>query len=178
MLGILLALFGLALAGGPIPEEDAARREALEQVYARWDWPFPQVETISAEALKARLEGDSPPVLVDVRPPEERQVSMLPGAITQEAFEANREAYAGREVVTYCTVGVRSGFAANTLRKEGLDVKNFRGSIMAWTHIGGELVTPEGEPTKKLHAYGPTWNYAAQGYEPVITKGGEVVPVE
>ncbi|MFK7929966.1 MAG: rhodanese-like domain-containing protein, partial [Myxococcota bacterium] len=116
-------------------------------------------------------------VLVDTRPLEERKVSILPGAISLEAFEQNRSDYGNRQVITYCTVGVRSGIAANKLRKDGVDVLNFKGSILAWTHADGPLVTPDGTSTRQVHVYGPRWNFAALDYTAVLTKSdGTVYP--
>ncbi len=177
----LLAVWLTAAFARP-PTTDAERRDALDEVYERYDFGFPKVDEIDAKALRARLEKkDHSLLLVDVRPEEERNVSILPGAIALEEYEARREAdptaFADRTVVTYCTVGVRSGFAANKLRKDGVDVLNFRGSILAWTHEDGPLVTPTGESTRQVHVYGKRWDYAADGYEPVITDNtGAVEP--
>lgn len=158
----------LAIACGTPPADDAGRQQALERVYDRYDWTFAKVDDIDVDALKARLANDAPPVLVDVRPEVERRVSIIPGAISLDAYNAT-DTYAGRPVVTYCTVGIRSGLAANTLRKQGVDVVNFKGSILAWTHADGPLVTPDGVPTRQVHVYGPRWNYAATDYESVVT---------
>ena len=164
-------LVGLAFAKPP--QTEAERLQALDDVYERFDFGFPKVDAIDAKTLRSRLQTDDSVLLVDVRPVEERQVSMLPGAISLEEYEARRattpEAVAGKTVVTYCTVGVRSGFAANKLRKDGVEVLNFRGSILGWTHEGGALVTPAGEATRQVHVYGKRWDFAADGYEPVIT---------
>jgi len=127
----------------------------------------------------ADLKSGAPPVLLDVRPAEERNVSILPGALSPEQFEARKAELKGRTVVTDCTVGVRSGFAADRLRKEGFDVRNFKGSILAWAHAGGDLVRPDGTPTKQVHVYGKSWNYAPAAYEAVITsKDGAVTVLE
>jgi len=128
------------------------------------------VREIDAQTLKARLEKGDDVVLVDTRPLHERKVSILPGAISLEAFEQNRAAYAKRQVITYCTVGVRSGFAAKTLQQSGIDVLNFKGSILAWTHADGPLVTPEGASTRRVHVFGEEWNFAALDYTAVLTK--------
>lgn len=165
----LMWTFLLALACASPPADDAGRIEALDRVYQRYDWTFPKVDEIDATTLQAQLAGDTPPVLIDVRPEEERRVSIIPGAISVEQYTANSQAYAGRKVVTYCTVGIRSGFEANRLRRDGVDVLNFKGSILAWTHIDGPLVRPTGESTRQVHVYGPKWNYAATDYESVVT---------
>lgn len=151
--------------GGAASGTDAEKRARIERMYAEYSEDFPQVRVVSAQEL-AELRGADDVVLVDVRTPEEQAVSMIPGAVTQEEFEAEREKYAGLPVVTYCTIGARSGEYAAKLRADGVDVRNLEGSILAWTHAGGELAGPEG-PTKKVHVYGKRWNLAAEGYEAV-----------
>lgn len=148
--------------------DDESRATALDRMYATYAVGLPKVQTISAAALRSELGSQNPPVLIDVRPDNERQVSMLPGAISLETFEANRAVYADRAVVTYCTIGVRSAYVARDLDEQGVSVSNFKGSILAWTHIGGPLQTPAGEPTTAVHVYGPRWNYAHSAYQPYV----------
>ena len=175
---ILMWSFLLSLACASPPADDAGRIEALDRVYQRYDWTFPKVDEIDASTLQSRLNSTSPPVLVDVRPEEERLVSIIPGAISVDEYTANADSYAGRQVVTYCTVGIRSGLEANRMRRDGVDVLNFKGSILAWTHIHGPLVRPDGQSTRQVHVYGPKWNYAATDYESVVTdRQGDVVAV-
>ncbi len=167
----LIALLGLSTAAcqkPPVPEDasDAEKRAAIETLYAGYREDFPGVaELFPAEAAALQDKGDA--VLVDVRTAEEQAVSRLPGAITAAAFEAQLEAYRGKAVITYCTIGARSGAYARDLVAGGWDARNLRGSILAWTHAGLPLETPDGEPTRRLHVYGPTWNLAADGYEAV-----------
>ncbi|MFT6143146.1 MAG: sodium/bile acid cotransporter 7 [Myxococcota bacterium] len=171
--------FLLALACAGPPADDAGRIQALERVYERYNWTFPKIDEIDATTLQSRLNGDSPPVLVDVRPEEERSVSIIPGAISTDEYTASSDMYAGRQVVTYCTVGIRSGFEANRMRRDGVDVLNFKGSILAWTHIDGPLIRPSGETTRQVHVYGPKWNYAATDYESVVTdRQGDIQPLD
>ena len=49
---------------------------------------------------------------------------------------------------------------------EGWKASNLRGSIVSWTHVGGDLVK-DGAPTKRVHVYGRKWNLLADGYEAV-----------
>ena len=91
---------------------------------------------------------------------------MIPGAISRDDFDADRARYAGSRIVAYCTIGARSGEFAAEIQQQGWKVRNLEGSILAWTHAGGELVGPDG-PTKKVHVYGRRWNLAADGYEAV-----------
>lgn len=163
-----LLLFGLLAfwTCAPTPASEAGKRERIAELYSGYHEKFPEVPDISAAELEGRL-GEPDLVLVDVREPEERHVSTLPGAISQEEFEAREAELTGRRVVTYCTIGYRSGLYAQRLRREGWDAVNLEGSILAWTHAAGPLVDPEGHPTRRVHVFGRRWNLAADGYEPV-----------
>ncbi len=56
-----------------------------------------EVGTISTSELHSALKSDDfPPVLVDVRSDAEQTVSRIPGAITQQEYEADAGAFAGR----------------------------------------------------------------------------------
>ena len=57
-------------------------------------------------------------VVVDVREAAETAVSMIPGAVTKEQFEAEAERYAQHTVVAYCTIGYRSGKYCQELGKQ------------------------------------------------------------
>jgi sodium/bile acid cotransporter 7 len=162
-----LALLGLV--AGPAPAEDLEDPEKLarvETMYAEARQSFPDVPSVAPAELPDLAAGGRM-VLVDVRTPAEQEVSRLPGALTTADFEARRAELAGSVVVTYCTVGYRSGLYAARLRSQGWDARNLAGSLLAWTHTGGALVGPDGQPTKRLHVYGERWNLAAAGYETV-----------
>ena len=145
--------------------DDASKRQEIDQKYQKSRKLFSEVPEITAEQLLRRCE-DEDLVIVDARSPQEQAVSMLPGAITAQQFEANRSGYEGRSVVTYCTIGHRSGLLAQQLHAQGCDVSNLMGAILSWTHVGGELVDANG-PTKRVHVYSPKMNLIAEGYEPV-----------
>jgi rhodanese-related sulfurtransferase len=92
-------------------------------------------------------------VLVDVRTPEEYSVSVIPGAITKSEFERNIKRYRASTVITYCTSGYRSGQYAQKLVSQGIQAKNFRGSVLGWCRAGLPLQTPQGEATNRVHTY-------------------------
>lgn len=145
---------------------DEEKREHIARAYAGSRARFPEVPEITAEELLERL-GDDDLVLVDVRRPHEQEVSMLPGAVTQETFEANLGDYEGKTVVAYCTVGHRSGlFVQDLMRRGRWNAYNLVGAILSWTHAGGPLESAEG-PTKRVHVYGRRSSLEAEGYEPV-----------
>jgi rhodanese-related sulfurtransferase len=154
------------LRSGNAPATDNTRLEQIETMYAEYREDFPDVKEISPQGVADRQKsGDL--VLVDVRTQEEQAVSMLPGAITAEAFAAAEETYRDKAVITYCTIGARSGVYADELRQKGFDVCNLKGSLLAWTHAGLPLKDAAGQDTKRVHVYGKTWDLAAEGYEAV-----------
>lgn len=123
--------------------------EALRRLAGR-----PKVETITTSELWRALETrDASLVLVDVRSDCERAVSRIPGAITQQEYEADVEPFAGRRVVAYCTVGGRSYLFARHLVAAGLDAVNYREGILGWCRSGLLLETPDGQTTNWVHPY-------------------------
>lgn len=164
-----LATAVLPWSAGAAPTDDAGRLQRIETMYDGYTLAFPSVKGITAAELKRRVEDGEPVVIVDVRPEVERKVSVLPGAMSQDAFEAQLSTLRDRPVVVYCTIGARSGKVAAEWQKRGLDVLNLEGSLLSWTHVGGELVDAEGRPTKQVHVYGRKWDLVAKGYEGVVT---------
>ena len=106
-------------------------------------------------------------VLVDVRSDSETAVSVIPGAITLQQFEANKAQYRQRTIIPYCTVGGRSGSYAKQLLKDGYSVKNYKGSILEWIKHDLPLVTLTGESTRQVHTYDKRYRVPS-GYEQVI----------
>ena len=148
-------------------DSEAGRRAVMSRMVEAIKADYPDVATITAAALRDALpSGDF--VLVDVRTDEERGVSILPGAISAEVFEARLSELTGEggTVVAYCTIGARSSAYAREMGKRGVEMLNLEGSVLAWTHAGGEFQTGA-SPTKRLHVYGRRWNLAADGYETI-----------
>ena len=144
---------------------DEQKFREIEKMSDKVGASVPAVPELTVDGLR-ELQSQENVVLVDVRTPAEQVVSMIPGAITAGDYESNRESYAGSTVVTYCTIGGRSGRYANDLLAAGVKAYNLRGAILAWTHAGGELIDTEG-PTKRVHVHGRKFALTAEGYEPV-----------
>jgi sulfur-carrier protein adenylyltransferase/sulfurtransferase len=95
-----------------------------------------KVPEISAQALAARLKGEDPPLLVDVRNPPEWDIVHIEGAkliplpeLPQRVTELAR----AREVVLYCHMGGRSAQGAQLLLELGFtNVSSLTGGIEAW----------------------------------------------
>lgn len=168
ILGLLmptLLVGGCGTAQAP-PASEEARRERIDELWRDLEPILPDVPGVTPAELLGKGRSDSV-VLVDVRTPEETEVSMIPGAITARELEENPERYRGREIVAYCTIGARSAEYAARLRRDGWNAGNLVGSVLVWTHEGGELVDSSGRPTRRVHVYGEDWNLVADDYEPV-----------
>jgi len=138
----------------------------------------PGVTWLDVETLRRLLDGPAPPVLADVRTPREWAASHLPGAIrvapgarsvppelaeALETLAVHRAKLAaasstplGPGLVTYCTVGWRSGGFAGAVR-DRVDggVRNLEGGILAWANAGGRLVDPDGRRVRRVHPHDP-----------------------
>ncbi len=129
-------------------------REAAKAV-GRYEAP-----AMSLAELEARLaEEGATPLVVDTRAPAEIAVSRLPGAIPwQYADDPPPEeliAAAGeRPMVFYCSIGERSGAAADQFRAQVPDaeVYNLEGGIFGWGETGRPL-----EGGDKVHPYNAWW---------------------
>ena len=161
---IMIALFGTVfILGEDISKED---QEKLKKVYVMYDEfkdEFKSVEAIATDELK-KLKTKV--TIIDVREKAEQEISMIPNAITKEEFEKNKEKYKDGLVVTYCTIGYRSGLYADKLSKEGFHVKNLKGSLLAWL-LSGESVQKDGKDVLKVHVYGKKWNIVPAKYKAI-----------
>ncbi len=172
----IASITSLALAAalllGPVllscdPGEDDKRREEIEEMYKDYKKrSFPGV--IDVDPRLAMDLAKRPRVLfVDVRPPEERRVSVIPGAVAKEQFLGNPERYKEDIIIGYCTISYRSGKLAQALMNEkGITMYNLRGGLLAWAHDGGKVVNQKGE-TRRIHVYGRKWNLAPSAFKAV-----------
>jgi len=90
---------------------------------------------------------------VDARSEAESGVSVIPGAITRTEFERTAVDHQGKEIIAYCTVGVRSGKFVNQLIQQGWKAWNYQGSIIDWCENKLPLVTHDGTKTQQVHTY-------------------------
>jgi adenylyltransferase/sulfurtransferase len=94
------------------------------------------VDEITPRELKARLDRNDRPVLVDIRDDWETKLCRLDNAlhIPMEEFEfRTEELNPADEIVVYCHHGVRSSAVADYLRRLGFTrVRNLAGGLDAW----------------------------------------------
>jgi len=141
---------------------DAGARD-LGTVQADIVEDYPAVRHMEGAALTARAPDA---LLFDVREADEFAVSHLAGArrldpdMDAEDFIAEFGALiAGRDVVFYCSVGVRSARMAARLANAlapAQSVWNLEGGIFAW-HNAARPLRNAGGPTDFVHPYNRSW---------------------
>ena len=124
---------------------------------------FPNMQWITARELGGWLRDRQrqPPVLLDVRTEAEWNVSHLPGARRVQPGERIDSAAANipknAAIVTYCSVGYRSGDLAIQLRNAGFtNVRNLDGGIFEWANEHRALMR-DGQPASQVHPYNEFW---------------------
>ena len=94
------------------------------------------MDEITVEELKARLDRNDRPVLVDVREDWETKLCRLENAIhlpIEELEFRTDELDRNDDIVVYCHHGVRSAAVADYLRRLGFArVRNLAGGLDAW----------------------------------------------
>ena len=136
--------------GVPAHDHVAASTAANGNAAFDLDTPVPQ---ITARELQARIEGGDDLFILDVRNPEEWQISNLDDTLkipkpqillAADDVEAGRKQPGDtvlaqiprdREVIVYCRSGARSEDVIYRLRELGYDpdkLVNFEGGILAW----------------------------------------------
>jgi sulfur-carrier protein adenylyltransferase/sulfurtransferase len=127
-------------------------RDLLAQVKA-------EISEIRPADASAMLDGDEPPLLLDVREQDEWDEGHIPGAvhIPRGNLESRVEKIAtdrARPVVVYCAVGARSAFAAKTLEELGYeDVRSLAGGFTDWKRSGFPTELSKGLDPDKRRRY-------------------------
>lgn len=122
---------------------------------------FPTVRRLGTEDVAAWLNDSKrpQPVLLDVRTKPEFEISHLRGArrIEPDSAAAAIDLPRDQPIVTYCSVGYRSGAFAKKLQEAGYaNVQNMSGSIFEWANEG-RPIERDGERAGKVHPYNKRW---------------------
>lgn len=86
--------------------------------------------------------------VLDVREIEEFEAGHIAGAISlplSTIVEEYQKIEINGSVIVNCRSGARSARATAFLRSVGIDARNLKGGVIAWTHAGLPLVTDNGE---------------------------------
>ncbi len=100
------------------------------------------VYEVPPDTLAARLTAEMPPLVLDVRTPEEYAEGHVPGALniphTEVAARLDELApYRDREIVLYCRSGRRAGIAAEVLKEAGFSrLAHLSGDMPGWAARG------------------------------------------
>jgi rhodanese-related sulfurtransferase len=94
---------------------------------------------IDVRALKERIAAANPPIVLDVREPQEIEIARFPGAleipmqsIPSRMDELDRNA----EIFVLCHHGMRSAHVADYLLEQGFTrIGNVTGGIDAWSML-------------------------------------------
>ena len=122
---------------------------------------FPAVRRITTVELAEWINDPrrSQPFLLDVRERAEFEVSHLPRAhhVAPDAPASTVHQPIDLPIVTYCSVGYRSGAFAERLRAAGFtNVVNLEGSIFRWANEGRPLFRHQRQ-VEMVHPYNRTW---------------------
>jgi hydroxyacylglutathione hydrolase len=131
----LLGAVGLAVKGFLEGGMTAWRSEGRE---------VERVELIDVEELAKRLYAEGPPVVLDVRDPDEFEEGHIPGSLHipyAELTDRLGEVPHDRPVAAICSGGKRSGLAASVLQREGFEpvIHVAHGGVRDWEKAGRSL---------------------------------------
>jgi rhodanese-related sulfurtransferase len=140
----------MANLGLPFPERIQQVLQVNQSGFEQDEVSFPMVADvaavpeITATALHDRLGDQEPPIVLDVREPEEfiGELGHIQGSllVPLDALERRLPKLAGyvdREVVVACRAGARSRSATAVLQNAGFaHVENLTGGMLAWTEAG------------------------------------------
>ena len=170
----LISLFGamgltaIAILSVPrvLPSYSDNPIAALANLEQQINRDYPAVNQVSPSTAQQWIDNDSPPPLVlDIREPQEYQVSHLPQAINVppdtpvkqviEQYLSTRQP--GQKILAYCSVGVRSSRYIQQLQGAGIkNTYNLQGSIFAWANQGFP-VQQQGKTVQQVHGYDTQW---------------------
>ncbi len=103
---------------------------------------------MAPDRLLTQMESPHPPVLLDVRSPQEYAAGHIPGAINIPYREVPARiealtAFKDQTVVVYCEVGVRAQIAELALQEAGFEqVQLLAGHMRDWRTAGRPVATP------------------------------------
>jgi rhodanese-related sulfurtransferase len=162
-----LLITGSAFAAG-LAVVGPAQGFTLDEVEKDVSVDYPSVEHVLPKSVPMAQSGSDGVLLLDVREEDEFAVSHLPGAIrvdpgmNPDDFMARFGGMAaGKQVVFYCSVGVRSSQLAERVGSQlsaagAKGVANLSGGIFRWHNKQRRLVSRQG-PTDLVHPYNRKW---------------------
>jgi rhodanese-related sulfurtransferase len=123
---------------------------------------YPDVRWVEPETLREWMTGSVPNelVLLDVRTPEEQDLSQLRGAQRLNVRHPNIAALeipADATVVVYCSIGYRSASIVEDLERAGIqNVYNLEGGLFDWANQDRPIYRGE-ERVREVHPFNRVW---------------------
>ncbi len=158
-----LALTAAATVGASVP----VQAFSLDKVERNVAEDYPSVQHVLPDAVAGGSPGGNV-LLIDVREEDEFAVSHLPGALRadpdmdpDEFMREFGEKVAGKQVLFYCSVGVRSSDMAQRVGARlaaagATGVANLSGGIFRWHNEQRTLMSGTGR-TDLVHPYNSKW---------------------
>lgn len=140
----------------------------LPQVEAKVRADYPTVPQLSDQRFQSMIESGEPTIVFDVREDAEYRVSRIGDAVRADPSQwastfvrRHGDDVAGKTVVFYCSVGVRSSKLAarvqDELKSRGAKaVYNLEGGIFRW-HNGRRSLMGAAGATEAVHPYDSNW---------------------
>lgn len=140
----------------------------LDTLEAELQSSYPNIGHLSTGTLSQWSADKKDVVLIDVREEGEYAVSHIDGALRIDPKASASDVAAqigdiakGKDVVFYCSVGVRSSQLADRAKDElqamgAGDIYNLSGGIFAWHNDERALMNDAGD-TKMVHPYDRVW---------------------
>ena len=156
---LLLVLFlSSCVAQEAIPLPIKATNPKFTKTIERWI--SHSVPVVSVEELSGKTEDY---IVLDCREREEYDISHIPTAqyLGYKKFSPDQMESIPKDasIVVYCSIGYRSEKIGEQLNELGYkNVQNLYGSIFEWVNQGNEVITPDGEVTKKVHGFNKSWS--------------------
>jgi len=113
----------------------AGAQESVTETVAKAAFPAQNgIPQIPVAELKRRRDAGERPFVLDVREPWEYKIANLGGYLIPQGELAKRldELDKSQPIVVQCKSGGRSQNAAELLKKQGFQVENLAGGILAW----------------------------------------------
>ncbi len=162
-------MLGTATLGG-LPDRGFAEGQlCLNELERQVEKDYTAVGSLLPHQAHDLLKAGEDVLLLDVRDAAEFQISHLPGSVlidpeisTDQFMARFGTQLAGRKVLLYCSVGVRSSRLGERIRAEAAargatGVYNIRGGIFAWHNYGKRLDKEKGQ-TELVHPYSTRWS--------------------
>lgn len=169
---LVLSILAMLLFTPEIAKADMKEKTfTLSKIHQNIVDDYKNVKHISRQRLSEALgsENKNDVLIFDVREKEEFRVSHLRGAkyLSPSTWKSSflkkyGEQVKGKQIIFYCSVGVRSSKMADylnkSLREQGAkEIYNLEEGIFGWANEGEVLFKSGAETTTKVHPYNSHW---------------------